>query len=85
MTEEQRTAALSRIGARKAFWRHLAVYVIVNVFMVVIWALGDGGSFWPGWVMFGWGIGVAFNAFNVFVGQRPISEESIQREIDKGS
>lgn len=51
---------------RREFAEDLAAYVIVNVFLIGIWAFGGAGSFWPGWVILGWGIGVAFHAWNVF-------------------
>jgi hypothetical protein len=34
----------------------------VNGLLVIIWAVGGGGYFWPVWPIAGWGIGVAFNA-----------------------
>lgn len=83
-TDEQRQQAIERIKAKRAFFWHLAIYVIVNAAMVVIWALTWTDYFWPGWVMFGWGIGVASHGFAVFFGMRPISEEQIQREIQRG-
>lgn len=37
----------------------LIPYVLVNTFLVLIWALTDfGGYFWPVWPILGWGIGV---------------------------
>ena len=41
---------------------HLAVYVVVNVALVAIWALTGGGYFWPIWSILGWGIGVGCHA-----------------------
>jgi class 3 adenylate cyclase len=42
----------------RVFKTHLTVYVLVNVFLVAIWAASGGGSFWPIWPILGWGIGV---------------------------
>jgi class 3 adenylate cyclase len=41
---------------------HLAVYVVVNVMLVGIWAASGGGYFWPVWPILGWGIGVGCHA-----------------------
>ena len=41
---------------------HLAVYVVVNVMLVAIWAASGGGYFWPVWPILGWGIGVGCHA-----------------------
>jgi hypothetical protein len=54
--------------ARAAFWhaeafrRRLATFIVVNVVCIAVWlatgASGDGGGFWPGWVLLGTGIGL---------------------------
>lgn len=80
--EELRTLALKRIKEKREFWQHLVSYVIVNAALVGIWAIGDRGYFWPGWVMFGWGIGLVFHAWNTFFA-RPISESDVEREMRK--
>jgi class 3 adenylate cyclase len=41
---------------------HLAIYVVVNVALVGIWAASGGGYFWPIWSILGWGIGVGCHA-----------------------
>jgi class 3 adenylate cyclase len=41
---------------------HLAIYVVVNVMLVGIWAASGGGYFWPIWSILGWGIGVGCHA-----------------------
>ncbi|MCU0269550.1 MAG: 2TM domain-containing protein [Acidimicrobiales bacterium] len=80
--DERREAAIARIKSRREFWQHLAAYVIINAFLVLIWAASGGGYFWPIWVIGGWGIGLAFHAWDTF-GQKPITEEQIQREMER--
>jgi eukaryotic-like serine/threonine-protein kinase len=41
---------------------HLTLYVLVNAFLVGIWAASGGGYFWPIWSILGWGIAVAAHA-----------------------
>ncbi|GAB89868.1 2TM domain-containing protein [Gordonia rhizosphera] len=84
MTDAERREAIERIRARRGFWVHLTVYLVVNAGLVLIWYLGSGGYFWPVWPLLGWGIGLAAHGFGVFVGVSPPSEERIQREIDRG-
>ena len=57
--------------------------MIVNVALVVVWAVTWTGYFWPIWPIIVWGIGLAFHAWAVF-GSRPITEDQIQREIERG-
>jgi hypothetical protein len=82
--QDRREAAVKRVKARRDFKTHVAAYVIVNLFLVGIWALGDRGFFWPIWVMLAWGIGLAFNAWDVYF-KKPISEEEIQQEMERGT
>lgn len=83
--EEIRQEAIKAVKRKREFWNHVLAYVIVNAVLVLIWYFVTGhGYFWPGWVMGGWGIGVAFNAWDAYGrGKRPISEAEIQREIDR--
>jgi class 3 adenylate cyclase len=41
---------------------HLAVYIVVNLMLIGIWAASGGGYFWPVWPLLGWGIGVGCHA-----------------------
>lgn len=83
--EELRDYAIKAIKKKREFWGHAVAYIIVNAFFVVVWYFFSGaGYFWPGWIMAGWGIGLAFNAWDAYGrGSRPISEAEIQREIDR--
>jgi hypothetical protein len=50
------------IRKRKASVRAiLTPYVVVNVFLVLIWAIGGFGYFWPIWPILGWGLGVVLS------------------------
>lgn len=84
MTEEQRRQAISRIRAKRGFWMHFASYIFVNLLFVLIWFTTGSGYYWPVWPMLGWGIGLVAHALAVFGGFRPISEEQIQKEIERG-
>jgi hypothetical protein len=81
--DDKRAAAVKRIEAKRAFRFHLALYLVVNLLLIVIWASTARGYFWPIWPMLGWGIGIAFHGWVVFF-QKPISEDEIRREMEKG-
>ncbi len=54
--------------------------MLVNGFLVIIWAITGASFFWPVFPIAGWGIGLAFHAWDVYRRQE-FSEEQIQREI----
>ncbi len=81
-SSDDREAALSRLKLKSDFKRSLVAYVLVNSFLVVIWALGDRGSFWPIWPIAGWALALGFQAWNAY-GSRPISEADIRREMER--
>jgi len=81
--QERREAAVERVKAKRDFRRHVVVYIVVNLFLIGIWALSDAGFFWPIFVILGWGVGLLINGWDAYF-KKPISEEEIQREIDRG-
>lgn len=85
LTREQealRQRAVRQLKKRRDFYGHLVVYVLVNGFLVGVWALTTQGFFWPAFVMGAWGIGLLANAWDVFA-RRDIGEEQIQREMKR--
>lgn len=80
--EERRKAAIDRLKNKRAFGQDLVAYVVVNTFLVVVWALSGGGYFWPAWVMGAWGVGIVMHGWTAFV-QRPITEDEIEREMKR--
>jgi class 3 adenylate cyclase len=87
-------AAIKRIRAKRGFERHAIIYVAVNLLLIAIWALTGPGyanhrheaesDFWPIWPILGWGVGLGVHYWAVFH-QKPISDDEIRREIEKGS
>lgn len=83
---ERYLRAKARVDALRAFYRHLATYlVIIGVLFVIDLATGD--DWWFYWAAFGWGIGIAWHAFSVFGPQRRFGEDwerrKIQEEMEK--
>ncbi len=79
--QERRDAAIKRINDKRDFKTHAVSYVVVNISLIGVWAVSGGGYFWPGWVMAGWGIGLVLHGWQTYRGERPITEEGIQREM----
>ena len=82
--DEAREAAVKRVKAKRDFKTHAVAYVLVNTMFVLIWALSGRGYFWPIWIIAGWGIGLAMNAWAVYF-EKPISEDEIRREMEHGT
>jgi class 3 adenylate cyclase len=55
-----------RGGLDTGFRIHAAIYVMVNVMLIGIWAASGGGYFWPVWSLLGWGIGVGSHGATLF-------------------
>ena len=79
--DDRRKAAIRRLRARRGFRQHLVLYAAVNGFLVLTWAITDGGDFWRAWQVV-WGILLALHGWRVY-GERPITEAEIQREMEK--
>ena len=66
--ETPQEIAERRVKERLELWWHLGSYVIVNVFLIIVWAITGAGYPWFVWVMIGWG-----GAFEMRVHHDPAS------------
>jgi hypothetical protein len=80
--QDLRERAIRRLKQKRDFGAHLFVYVVVNAFVIGIWAVTGSGFFWPVFLLFGWGIGLVLNAWDVYW-RRPVSEDQIRREMQR--
>jgi hypothetical protein len=67
-----------RDKAINGFYTHFIVFLAVIAGLALI-NLVTGDSFWIQWVVLGWGLGIAFHAYQIFV-RRPQREQKL-REI----
>ena len=49
----------------RRFYTDALIYAVVNIGLILIWAISGGGYFWPIWVIIGWGIGLGVHAFSL--------------------
>jgi uncharacterized membrane protein len=77
-----REQAIRAANKKRDFRTHVVAYVLVNSLLVAIWAVTGADFFWPIFPMLGWGIAVAFNAWDVY-GRKPLTEDEIQREMQR--
>ncbi|MFO7611212.1 MAG: 2TM domain-containing protein [Clostridia bacterium] len=79
--------AAKAVKERRDFYQHLVVYIAVCTFLSVMTLFVWGGTFWPVFVIFGWGIGVASHAVSTFLGkewERRKIDEYLDKHGDKG-
>jgi hypothetical protein len=79
-TEDLRKLAISQLRRKRGLQAHVIAYLSVNLLLVAIWYFSGRGYFWPMFLILGWGIGVVFNIWDVYVPER-VTEERIQQEI----
>ena len=79
----RREAAIKRLEAKRGFAVHAAIYVIVNLLLIVVWAVSERGYFWPIWPILGWGVGLAIHGWIAYF-QKSIGEDDIRREMERG-
>ena len=84
-TQEAYQRAKSRVEAKIGFFIHLAVFIVVNVLLIIINVSTSTQYFWFKWPLMGWGIGLVFHALGVFVfsGGSIIKERLIEKEMQK--
>jgi 2TM domain len=77
--------AAVRATMQRAFYRHVMIYIVVNVLLVAVNLLKDPSHLWFQWGMLGWGIGLLVHGFNVYSyrwsGSR--REQMIQHELER--
>jgi fatty acid desaturase len=76
----ERDWARQSIQRKRKLRDDAVAYVVINAFLVGIWAFSGAGYFWPGWVLAGWAVLLLLDAWNAYH-QRPVTEADIDREM----
>ena len=79
--QELRERALKHLKAKRDLKGHMLAYVTVNLLLVAIWFTTGSGFFWPIFIILGWGIGLAFNIYDV-VSPEPGPDE-VHEEMER--
>jgi 2TM domain len=87
-TEEAYLRAKKKVDALIGFYWHLAVYVVVNVFLIILIGVNAGFSgFGPYATAVFWGIGLVFHFLGVFgpnfLFNKDWEKKKIQEYMDK--
>jgi hypothetical protein len=82
--EDARSLAIQRLKLKRDFKGTVAGGALAIIVTVVIWAMGEGGYFWPMWVMLGAAIVLVVSGWKAYGPQSRITEEDVQREMRQG-
>lgn len=87
--QEAYRRAKRRAEAKIGFYIHLAVYVGVNILLIIINLSTSPQYIWFKWPLLGWGICVFFHGMSIFVfsGKKfqEIKEKMIEKEMKRDS
>jgi hypothetical protein len=78
----ERERARVRVEKRHKLRADFVAYVVINLALVVAWAVTGSGYFWPGWVLGFWGVFLLLDAWNVYY-RRPVTEAEIDEELTR--
>ena len=78
-TDPRRDAARERIQKRRNLQGGFVAYVVINAFLVGVWAFGGGGYFWPAWIIGGWGVAMVLGLWDYLRG--PVTEADVDDEL----
>ncbi len=87
--QEAYQRAKRRAEAKIGFYIHLAVYVGVNILLIIINLSTSPQYIWFKWPLLGWGIGLFFHGMSIFVFSgktfRGMKERMIEKEMKRDS
>ena len=64
--EEHRQRRPRPVPTPKKFWKHLAIFLVVNAGLITLNLVRSPDKYWFHWVLLGWGAGLLLNAYRVF-------------------
>jgi hypothetical protein len=76
--------ARQRIRDKRNFYTNLIAWAIVNIVIIIIWLIYSlGRSPWFLWPLCIWGVVILYKFLRVFVINRKLDRNAIDREIEK--
>jgi hypothetical protein len=84
MSEEQiYEEARLRVKAKKDFYGHLTSWAVVNVILIIVWALTSPGYPWFLWPLCIWGVFVLLHYLRTFIFERKSDRAAIEKEVER--
>jgi hypothetical protein len=82
--EQARELAIQRLKMKQDFKGLAGGGVLAIVVTTIIWALGEGGYYWPIWVILGVAIALVVQGWKAYGPNNQITEADVQREMERG-
>jgi fatty acid desaturase len=82
--DNARDLAIQRLKMKQDFKGIAGGGALAIVVTIVIWALGEGGYFWPVWVILGVAIALVTQGWKAYGPSNVITEDDVQREMRRG-
>jgi hypothetical protein len=82
--EHARELAIQRLKMKQDFMGLAGGGILAIVVTTIIWALGEGGYYWPVWVILGVAISLVVQGWKAYGPNNRITEADVQREMEKG-
>ncbi len=74
-------AARKRIERRWKLQGDVVAYLVINAFLIVVWAVTGRGYFWPAWVLCGWAVFLFLDLLSFLHG--PVTQADIDAELGR--
>jgi hypothetical protein len=82
--DQAREVAIQRLKMKQDFKGLAGGGALAIVVTTIIWALGEGGYYWPVWVILGVAIALVAQGWKAYGPNNRITEADVQREMEKG-
>ncbi|MEM1513560.1 MAG: 2TM domain-containing protein [Candidatus Thermoplasmatota archaeon] len=80
--DELERIAIKRAEGKIAFYTHLLIYIVVNIFLFIIWYFSSDKKFpWFIFSLFGWGIGLITHFIHAF--SSTFVDKLVKKEYEK--
>ena len=81
--EEIYEEAKIRVKAKRDFYSNLGAWVVVNIILIVVWALTDRGYPWFLWPLCIWGVFVLSHFVRTFVIKPRSDRGAVEKEAEQ--
>jgi 2TM domain len=81
--ERAREQAIQRLKLKQDFKGLAGGGILAIVVTTIIWALGEGGYYWPIWVILGVAIALVVQGWKAYGPSNRITEADVQREMNR--